>query len=85
MASEMTFPYSPEQRVRCLDPLLHTIRGLRRSGETVIVAIQGGQGTGKTTLASYLVHNLSETAYRVASFSIDDFYTSYADRRHLAT
>lgn len=84
MISDQTFPYSPEQRERCLDPLVQTIRDLRKNGQTVIVAIQGGQGTGKTTLASYLVGRLSTEGYRVVSFSIDDFYTSFEDRRNLA-
>ena len=84
-ASDMAFPYTPEERNQCLEPLIHAIHNLHRSGETVIVGIQGGQGTGKTTLADYLVSRLSEEAYRVTSFSIDDFYTSYEDRQVLAT
>jgi len=84
MTTELTFPYSDKQTERCLDSLVHTICNLRRNGETIIVALQGGQGTGKTTLASYLVSTLSTKAYRVVSFSIDDFYTSFEDRRKLA-
>ena len=79
-----TFPYSSAQREFYLDPLAHTIYGLSRSGETVIVGIQGGQGTGKTTLANYLVSRLLNEGCHVVSVSIDDFYTSYDNRRCLA-
>jgi len=77
-------PYSSAQRELYLDPLANAIYGLRRSGETVIVGIQGGQGTGKTTLASYLVNRLLNEGCHVVSFSIDDFYTTYDDRKCLA-
>ena len=82
--AERTFPYSPEERQRCLEPLLHALRHLHRRGETIIVGIQGGLGTGKTTLTAYLAQRLSQEAYHVVSFSLDDFYTSYAERQRLA-
>ena len=82
--SNPDFPYSSVQRACCLDPFADAIYGLRRPGKTVIVGIQGGQGTGKTTLASYLVSRLMHEGYQVVSFSIDDFYTNYEDRRCLA-
>ena len=84
-ASDMAFPYSSDEKNQCLEPLMHAIRRLHRSGNTIIVGIQGGQGTGKTTLADYLVNQLSEKSYCVTSFSIDDFYTSYEERQKLAT
>jgi len=82
--SNPDFPYSSVQIERCLDPLAHAIYGLRKSSETVIVGIQGGQGTGKTTLASYLVSRLLTEGCHAVSFSIDDFYTTYDDRRFFA-
>jgi D-glycerate 3-kinase len=78
------FAYSPQQRACCIDPLVRTIRKLQRSCETVIVGIQGGQGTGKTTLAKYLATRLSKKGSRVVSFSIDDFYTTYKARKRLS-
>jgi len=60
------------------------VRGLRRSGKTIIIGLQGGQGTGKTTLATYLAAGLSGQGCRVVSFSIDDFYASYEDRKRLS-
>jgi pantothenate kinase-related protein Tda10 len=67
-ASDMAFPYSSDEKSQCLEPLMHAIRKLRRSGNTLIVGIQGGQGTGKTTLADYMLNQLSETSYCVTSF-----------------
>ncbi len=69
----MTFNYSKEERDGCLDPLTNAIRAQHRSGETTVVGIQGGQGTGKTTLAAYLVNRLAREGFRTVSFSIDLF------------
>ncbi len=74
--------YSVREREICLDPLLRRLR--RRPGGTVIVGLQGGQGTGKTTLAGYLVRRLTETGSSVVSFSLDDFYTGWNERHRLA-
>lgn len=81
MASEL---YSARERKCCLDPLVRLLLGRRRRGKTVIVGIQGGQGTGKTTLAGYLAGRLSEEGCVGVAFSIDDFYTGFAERRRLA-
>jgi D-glycerate 3-kinase len=78
------FTYSSDQLTRCIDPLTQTLLKLHRRDQTAIVGIQGGQGTGKTTLAGYLADTLSEKGYRVASFSIDDFYTSHEHRMRLS-
>lgn len=79
------FPYSPEQRKQCIDPLVSELLARRIPGGTVVVGLQGGQGTGKTTLTRFLVHQLEAAGYRTVAFSIDDFYTCAEDRRRLAT
>ncbi|MDP8235519.1 MAG: hypothetical protein P9M08_03980 [Candidatus Erginobacter occultus] len=76
--------YSGREREVCLDPLLRILLGRKRPGETVIAGIQGGQGTGKTTLAGYLSRRLAQAGSSVVSFSIDDFYASGEERRRLA-
>ncbi len=78
------FSYSPEQLRCCLEPLANEIYELRHSDTTIVVGIQGGQGTGKTTLVRYLAANLSHKNCRVVTFSIDDFYSSYEKRKLLA-
>jgi D-glycerate 3-kinase len=79
------FPYSRAERTRCLAPLATAIRSRRQAGETVLVGLQGGQGTGKTTLAAYLAHRLTADGFRVVSFSLDDFYTPLIERERLAS
>ncbi|MEI6970166.1 MAG: hypothetical protein WCL44_01495 [bacterium] len=79
------FPYSREERECCLDPLTEAIRARRRAGATAIVGIQGGQGTGKSTIAAYVVDRLSREGFGIVCFSIDDFYAPCADRERLAS
>ncbi len=50
---------------------------------TIIIGIQGGQGTGKTTVSNFLKQYLMSRGFKVQSFSIDDFYTSYSERQKL--
>lgn len=50
----------------------------------LLVAINGTQGTGKSTLAALLTRLLEARGLRVANLSVDDFYLSYADRQQLA-
>jgi D-glycerate 3-kinase len=83
MATER-FSYSAGERQSCLDPLASNIRQARKSGETLVVGLQGGQGTGKTTLSRYLVSLFSGEGLRAAALSLDDFYRSLDERRKLA-
>lgn len=76
--------YSRREREVCLEPLLRLLRDRRRPGETVIVGIQGGQGTGKTTLAACLSGRLAERGCSVVSFSLDDYYAGFEERKRLA-
>ncbi len=76
--------YSGTEIKYVLFPLLRKILTQYHKNKTTIIGIQGGQGTGKTTLARYLQEQLHSRGYAVESFSIDDFYTSYAERKKLA-
>jgi D-glycerate 3-kinase len=54
-------------------------------GRTLIVGINGAQGSGKSSLAALLQHLLEQgLARRTVAVSIDDFYATHADREALA-
>ncbi|HIG92842.1 MAG: hypothetical protein QT02_C0010G0013 [archaeon GW2011_AR9] len=76
--------FSHQEVTTILEPLLKKLISLHRSGKTSIIGIQGGQGTGKTTLSALLKQKLEVLGYTTKSFSIDDFYETYAHRRQLA-
>ncbi len=76
--------YLRREREVSLEPLLRLLLERRRAGGTVIAGIQGGQGTGKTTLVRYLSERLAEEGCSAVSFSIDDFYADREERRRLA-
>ena len=76
--------YSSSGQKKYINPLLNNIIENYQKNKTAIIGIQGGQGTGKTTLAIFLQEKLRKTGYTVESFSIDDFYTSYKERKRLA-
>ncbi len=66
-------------------PLLSWLVERRSSGATMILGINGAQGTGKSTLADFLQLALeSQHRWRVAVLSIDDFYLTMSERRDLA-
>ena len=47
------------------------------------MGIQGGQGTGKTTIVQFLEKQLKKKGFKVQSFSLDDFYQSWKERKKL--
>jgi D-glycerate 3-kinase len=51
---------------------------------TLVVGINGCQGSGKTTLADYLCTRLKDRGLKVTSISIDDFYLTRLQRQQLA-
>jgi D-glycerate 3-kinase len=53
-------------------------------GSTLLVAVNGAQGTGKSTLVLFLQAYLKTQGKRAAVLSIDDLYYSYAKRQQLA-
>ncbi len=73
-------------KAHCL-PLADYLAEQRRAAERpIIVGINGAQGTGKTTLASFLALALPEVAALTAAVvSLDDFYLTRAEREALAS
>jgi D-glycerate 3-kinase len=76
--------YSADEVTDIIVPLVRDMLHAHTKGKTTIVGVQGGQGTGKTTLVTFLRDGLRAMGYRVSNFSIDDFYTSYKKRQQLA-
>ena len=57
----------------------------KKSEKPLFININGAQGTGKSTLTHFLKHLIeAETEFSVANISIDDFYSTRADREKLA-
>lgn len=65
-------------------PLANTLPSLQKDGEPLLIGINGGQGTGKSTLADFLRTATQHLfGWRTAVLSIDDFYLTRAERRKL--
>ena len=75
--------FSTTEQKKVLRPLLAEMLKQRKKGKTLVVGIQGGQGTGKTTLVTFLQQELTKKGYKVQSFSIDDFYKPLKERQRL--
>lgn len=73
------------QAQRFFDPLCsQLIQHQQQAGRPIIVGINGCQGSGKTTLADYLVMQLQAQGQASIALSIDDFYLSQSARHQLA-
>ncbi len=79
----MSSPFSRKEHTQIIHPLIAKLEKLYQPNKTIIVGIQGGQGTGKTTLVKVLQRELEQKGYSVAHFSIDDFYLPLAQRKVL--
>lgn len=75
--------YTNKELKNSILPLARKITNLYKKNKTVIIGIQGGQGTGKTTLSDFLKEDLQAAGYKVVTFSIDDFYETYRKRQQL--
>ncbi|MFY0640645.1 MAG: HAD-IIB family hydrolase [Bermanella sp.] len=67
-------------------PLARELANLHQNKkQTIIVGINGAQGSGKSTLSELLV-KLFETQYSLnaVTLSLDDFYYTHSERQHLA-
>ena len=57
----------------------------RQPNQTLLLGINGAQGTGKSTLAGYLQLALEEgEGWKVAVLSLDDFYLTKVERKQLS-
>lgn len=73
------------QAERCFEPLARWLLGRRRAGQTLVVGINGSQGSGKSTVCAYLTEWLGrEAGLSALSLSLDDFYLRHGDRQELA-
>lgn len=75
--------FTKEEEKRIVVPIVDRLQKIHKKGKTTLVGIQGGQGTGKTTLAKILQKQLRKKGFKVQSFSLDDFYSSYVERTKL--
>lgn len=67
-------------------PLVQALAAQQQQAcRTILVALNGCQGAGKTTVADYLCASLAaEHAVQAIALSLDDFYLTGAQRRTLA-
>jgi D-glycerate 3-kinase len=78
--------YYLQQASIWFDPIIETlIQHHYSAGRTLVVGINGCQGSGKTTLADYLCTCLQAKGLRSIAISIDDFYLTRQQRQQLAT
>ena len=70
----------------CWRPLAAQIASWRReAGRAIVVGVNGGQGSGKTTLCRFLEECLfPELGLSAVTVALDDFYLPKADRAALA-
>ncbi|MFQ3171781.1 MAG: D-glycerate 3-kinase [Oleispira sp.] len=77
--------YYLQQASIWFDPIVETlIEHHYSAGRTLLVGINGCQGSGKTTLADYLCTCLQARGLRSIAISIDDFYLTRQQRQQLA-
>ncbi len=75
-----------EHAQKWFNPLAHAL-SLHHggAGRPLLVAVNGCQGSGKTTLCAYLCAQLeAQLGLRALSLSLDDFYLTRAEREALA-
>ena len=67
-------------------PLAKVItKKITQSSTPVVIGISGAQGTGKTTLSYLLSQVLTKQQFKIAQFSLDDFYLTKNERNLLAS
>jgi D-glycerate 3-kinase len=72
--------------LRYFIPLAKVIaKKIMQSSTPVVIGISGAQGTGKTTLNYLLSQLLTEQKFKIAQFSLDDFYLTKNERNLLAS
>ncbi len=82
-AEELPESYGEDAKKFFLPLGQELIERIARSDATVLIGINGAQGTGKSTLAKLLEGQFSAQGLRCAALSIDDFYLSRQQRLSL--
>ena len=75
--------FTKEEEQKIIVPIAEQLQKIHHKGRTTIMGIQGGQGTGKTTIVQFLEKQLKKKGFKVQSFSLDDFYQSWKERKKL--
>jgi D-glycerate 3-kinase len=60
-------------------------RSTKAAESPFVLAINGPQGCGKSTLAAQLVADCEQQALRAVAISIDDFYVTFAQQQQVAS
>lgn len=60
------------------------IAAAKPAGHPLVVGINGGQGSGKSTLCKFLEVLLADKGLRAVTLGLDDFYRTRAERQDLA-
>ena len=85
LINEMRLPTEFSQIVELIYLPLVTQILHKKSDAPLFISVNGAQGTGKSTLTHFLKHLIeAQTAFSVAEFSLDDFYSTRAEREKLA-
>lgn len=79
---KMNYPYNNEEK-KIIKKIEQEITKTTNNKKTIIIGIQGGPGTGKTTLAKYLEEKLNKKGITTTTFSLDDFYKEWNKRKEL--
>ena len=75
--------FTKEEEQKIIVPIAEQLQKIHHKNKTTVVGIQGGQGTGKTTIVQFLEKQLKKKGFKVQSFSLDDFYQSWKERKKL--
>lgn len=75
--------FTKEEEKQIIVPIVRELEILHDKKYTSVVGIQGGQGTGKTTIVKLIEKHLKGKRFKVKSFSIDDFYKTWEERKKM--
>ncbi|WP_444888012.1 phosphoribulokinase [Microbulbifer sp. JMSA008] len=65
-------------------PLALWLMKRHKEGQTLVVGISGGQGTGKSTLSDFICLILAKQGFNCCTFSLDDIYLTHSQRLQLS-
>lgn len=78
------YPFTQKEFDCVIAPLINSIvNKYLETRQPIVVGVQGGQGTGKSTLTKLLTEIIKKFDIEAITFSIDDFYKSIKERNKL--